>query len=225
VPGPYGWALQNEAIHILEHVLFLLTAFAFWSVVIEPLGRRRLDYGASVLFVATAAVVSGLPGALMILASQPLYDGHAHGAAEWGLTLLQDQQLGGVIMWAPAGFAYLAAISILFITWLREAERRSVAGLRRVAPLASLAALLVLSGCDEAGVGTRITDIGDPQSGAVYIAQAGCGSCHIIPGPAPRAIRRLRSRSRMAATSGPAGRYGAVKPAIGPPDRSCRSAP
>jgi hypothetical protein len=66
-------------------------------------------------------------------------------------------------MWVPAGFAYLAAISILFITWLREAERRSVAGLRRVAPLASLAALLVLSGCDDAGVGTRITDIGDPQ--------------------------------------------------------------
>jgi cytochrome c2 len=182
VPAPYLWALQNEAVHILEHVLFLVTAFAFWSVVIEPLGRRRLDYGASVLFVATAAVISGLPGALMILASRPLYGGHAHGAADWGLTLLQDQQLGGVIMWVPAGFAYLAAISILFVAWLREAERRSAGGLRRLAPLVSLSALLVLGGCEEAGVGSRFTDLGDPENGARYIVQAGCGSCHVIPG-------------------------------------------
>lgn len=182
LPGPYAWALQNEAVHVLEHLLFLLTAFAFWSVVIEPLGRRRLDYGASLLFVATAAIISALPGALMILASQPLYAVHAHGVADWGLTLVQDQQLGGLIMWIPAGFAYLAAISVLFVRWLQEAERRSATGLQRAAPLVGLGALLVLGGCDEAGVGTRFTDVGDPEQGALYISEAGCGSCHIIPG-------------------------------------------
>jgi cytochrome c2 len=134
------------------------------------------------LFVATAAIVSGLPGALMILASRPLYPGHADGVAHWGLTLVQDQQLGGLIMWIPAGFAYLAAISILFVLWLREAERRNVLRLQRAASLAGLGALLVVGGCDETGAGTRFTDIGDPQQGAAHIAQVGCGTCHIIPG-------------------------------------------
>jgi putative membrane protein len=151
-------------------------------VVIEPFGRRRLDYGASLLFVALAAIVSGLPGALMILASRPLYDGHAHGVAEWGLTLVQDQQLGGLIMWVPAGFMYLAAISILFVLWLQEAERRSAVRLQRAARLVGLAALLVLGGCEEAGVATRFSNIGDPERGAVQIEQIGCGSCHMIPG-------------------------------------------
>jgi cytochrome c2 len=50
------------------------------------------------------------------------------------------------------------------------------------ASLAGLGALLVLGGCDEAGVGTRFTDIGDAERGALYIRQTGCGSCHIIPG-------------------------------------------
>jgi cytochrome c2 len=51
------------------------------------------------------------------------------------------------------------------------------------ASLAGLGALLVLvGGCDEAGVGTRFTDIGDVERGALYIEQTGCGSCHIIPG-------------------------------------------
>jgi cytochrome c2 len=96
--------------------------------------------------------------------------------------LVQDQQLGGLIMWIPAGFAYLAAISVLFVRWLQEAERRSATGLQRAAPLVGLGALLVLGGCDEAGVGTRFTDVRDPEQGALYISEAGCGSCHIIPG-------------------------------------------
>ena len=134
LPRPYAWALGNEGIHVLEHLAFLLSAFAFWSVVIEPLGRRRLDYGATLLFVATAAIVSGLPGALMILAARPLYGAHAEGVAAWGLTLVQDQQLGGLIMWVPAGFAYLLAMAVLFVRWLRAAESRAA----RLAPLAGL---------------------------------------------------------------------------------------
>ena len=149
LPGPYAWALGNQAVHVLEHLAFLVSAFAFWSVVIEPLGRRRLDYGATLLFVATAAVVSSLPGALMILATRPLYGGHAEGVAAWGLTLVQDQQLGGLIMWIPAGFAYLLAIAVLFVRWLRAAEQRTTARLGRLAPLAGLAVLLVLGGCDD----------------------------------------------------------------------------
>ena len=51
-----------------------------------------------------------------------------------------------------------------------------------IAPLAGIGALLVLGGCDETGVGTRFTDVGDAERGALYIEQIGCGSCHIIPG-------------------------------------------
>ena len=53
---------------------------------------------------------------------------------------------------------------------------------RRVAPLGGLTLLLALGGCDEAGVGTRFADIGNPELGALYIEQIGCGSCHMIPG-------------------------------------------
>ena len=93
IPGPYNWALRHEPVHVLEHLCFFVSAFAFWSVVIEPSGKRRLDYGASLLFVATAAVLSGLPGALMVLTSRPLYPVHAAGVARWGLSLIDDQQL------------------------------------------------------------------------------------------------------------------------------------
>jgi cytochrome c oxidase assembly factor CtaG/cytochrome c2 len=183
LPGPYAWALGNEAVHALEHLAFLISAFAFWSVVIEPLGRRRLDYGATLLFVATAAIVSGLPGALIILAARPLYVVHADGVAGWGLTLVQDQQLGGLIMWIPAGFAYLLAIAVLFVRWLQAAEQRTDALRARLAPLAGLGVLLILGSCgQQQGVSASDAAIGDPDRGASEIVAVGCGTCHSIPG-------------------------------------------
>ena len=181
LPGPYDLALRHEGVHVLEHLIFVLSAFTFWSVVIEPLGRRRLGYGESLLFVATAAIISSLPGALMILASRPLYGGHAAGVAHWGMTLIQDQQLGGLIMWVPAGFAYLAAISVLFVAWMREAESRGSLGLPRAAPLVCLGLLILVGGCDQYG-DNRFAAVGDAEKGAKLIEASGCGACHIIPG-------------------------------------------
>jgi putative membrane protein len=189
LPGPYAWALTHEFVHVLEHLCFFMSAFAFWSIVIEPSGRRRLDCGATLLFVATAAVLSSLPGALMILTSRPFYAVHAAGAARWGLTPIEDQQLAGLIMWIPAGFVYIAAILVLFGLWMRAAERRSTARLRRIAAtgLVPMVLLIVLSGCGE-GNGGKSADnpsgagFGDPQKGAEQIAQTGCGACHTIPG-------------------------------------------
>jgi cytochrome c2 len=48
--------------------------------------------------------------------------------------------------------------------------------------LALVLAVFAVGGCEEAGVGTRLTDIGDPERGARLIDQIGCGSCHMIPG-------------------------------------------
>lgn len=181
IPAAYTFAFRDERIHALEHLSFLLSALAFWTIVIEPSGRRRLGYGTSLLFVATTAVLSGLPGALMILAPRPLYPVHAAGVAHWGLTLLQDQQLAGLIMWIPAGLAYLAAIAWLFVRWLAEAERR--VSLRQAALSPVLLLALLLAACSDQDGGARAADVGgDAQRGAALIRQYGCGGCHVIPG-------------------------------------------
>jgi putative membrane protein len=47
----------------------------------------------------------------------PLY---GNRAALFGLNPLEDQQLGGLIMWIPGGLAYLAAGLVLCARWLRQ---------------------------------------------------------------------------------------------------------
>lgn len=131
-PGPYQWAIENNAIHILEHLSFFATSLMFWTLVLPIHNRRpRLDHGAALLLVIATAVLSGLPGALMIFAPRPLYPAHAAGAARWGLTLMEDQQLAGLLMWIPAGTVYVAAAAWIFLEWLRAAEARASRSLGR----------------------------------------------------------------------------------------------
>ena len=123
-PRLYDAALVSEPVHALQHASFLGTALLFWWALVH--GRNgRLRYGASVLYVFTTAVHATALGAVLALASRPLYPGYTATAA-WGLTPLEDQQLAGLIMWVPAGVAYLVAALVLMTAWLRESERRAV---------------------------------------------------------------------------------------------------
>ena len=126
LPGPYGWALAKESVHALEHTCFFVTALMFWTLVIEPFGRRRLGYGAALLFVATIGLQNGLLGALLTFAGRPLYVNYLRTTAVWGLTPLEDQQLSGLIMWIPASLVHLATLGILFVSWMHAAERQAM---------------------------------------------------------------------------------------------------
>ncbi len=179
-PGPYQWALRNEAVHTIEHVSFLISALMFWSIVIEPSGRRRIDYGPTLVFVMTAAILSGLPGALIALAPRPLYPVHAAGDAAWGLTLLQDQQLAGIVMWVPGGAIFLAAALLVFRKWLEPGGQ--VLPRRAALPALLLCcALPFLSGCEKHGQ-SAASSIGDARRGVALVRSYGCGGCHTVPG-------------------------------------------
>jgi len=127
MPGPYGWALADERVHVLEHLCFLLTALAFWTLVLRPYGGQRGGQGMALILVATYALHNGLLGALLVFASQPYYP--AYATAHYGLTPLEDQQLAGLIMWVPAGMLQLVTLAWLFTGWLgtagKAAERRA----------------------------------------------------------------------------------------------------
>jgi cytochrome c oxidase assembly factor CtaG len=186
LPGPFQFALDHEAVHDLEHLSFFVTALMFWSVVIAPSTRQRLGYGARLLFLTTNGVLTGFPGALMVLAPRPLYQIQALRSAEWGLTGLQDQQIAGAVMWVVGGFAYVVAGAWLFARWLEAADRAERARSYRAASIAPALLLpLVLAECKEQGqaqAATLIRTHGDAQHGAKVIKDIGCGNCHSIPG-------------------------------------------
>ncbi len=68
---------------------------------------------------------SQLLGVLMTFARSIWYSAYAQSTQSWGLTPLQDQQLGGLIMWIPAGLVYIIAALALMAGWMRESEAQA----------------------------------------------------------------------------------------------------
>ena len=124
IPMLFEAVQRSEAIHTAQHLSFLVSALVFWWALIHgPQGA--MGYGAAILYLFTTSIHSGVLGALLTLAGSVWYPSYAGLTASWGLTPLEDQQLGGLIMWIPAGLVYLIAGLALFAGWLREADLRA----------------------------------------------------------------------------------------------------
>lgn len=119
----YQAAIKHEALHVLEHGLYLLSAGLLWQAVLPQPGRRAgtaaLE-GILSLFV-TMLHMSAL-GALMVFSSQAWYPLYAAQAVTWGTDPLLDQQLAGLIMWMPGGVLLTVVCAVLFEGWLRRLE-------------------------------------------------------------------------------------------------------
>jgi cytochrome c oxidase assembly factor CtaG len=123
-PALFQATLASEFVHALQHASFLFSALLFWWAVIH--GRQRaLGFGLAVLYMFTTALHSGLLGALLTFAKSVWYPVYSDQTRAWGLTPLEDQQIGGLIMWVPAGLVYITAALALFAGWLRESEARA----------------------------------------------------------------------------------------------------
>ncbi|WP_317184097.1 cytochrome c oxidase assembly protein [Devosia sp. BK] len=79
----------------------------------------------SALGALTSAIQMGMLGALLVFAQNPLYLPHFTTSAAFGLSPVDDQQLGGLIMWVPANLPLLALVlwRLLDALGIRQAAR------------------------------------------------------------------------------------------------------
>jgi putative membrane protein len=120
LPALFQATLESEWVHAAQHSSFLGSALLFWWSLFYARGRRA--YGAGVLYIFTTAIHTSILGALLTFAGTVWYPAYGSRAKEWGLSPLEDQQIGGLIMWVPAGVVYLGAGLALVAAWLAESD-------------------------------------------------------------------------------------------------------
>ncbi|WP_202796004.1 cytochrome c oxidase assembly protein [Opitutus terrae] len=121
VPQFFQATLTSNFVHDLQHVSFFGSALLFWWALIHG-GPGRRGFGVAVLYLFTTMLHTGLLGALITLAGTQIYPAYAVGGGRWSLTPLEDQQLGGLIMWVPAGLVYIVSALALIAGWMRSTE-------------------------------------------------------------------------------------------------------
>jgi len=121
-PLLFDKTLHSYWIHAAQHITFLLTALLFWWPRVNR--TPALGYGGSLLYVFTTILHTSVLGALLTFAPRPWYASYLTTAPSWHLTALEDQQLGGLIMWIPAGTLLLIVALVLLVKWIQESQTR-----------------------------------------------------------------------------------------------------
>jgi putative membrane protein len=190
VPALFDAAVRNDAVHGAQHLSFFGTAVLFWWGIL----RGRTGRGTALVAVFTTAVYTSALGALLTVAPRSWYSAYTMtSTSAWGLTPLEDQQLGGLIMWVPASIIYTGVALWLFASWLKESERHAtvVASLGRPSRARLLLILLATGALAVTGAACGKSDTykmaaamtgGDPDRGAEALSTYGCVTCHTIPG-------------------------------------------
>ncbi len=121
-PFAYEAALGNELVHVVEHFAFALGAYLWWWNVVDPIPlRASLPYLARVPFVFITIVPSFVLGAFLTFAPEAWYTPYEATAPAYGFSALEDQQLGGLIMWIPGSFV-IAATLLLTLRYAVRSE-------------------------------------------------------------------------------------------------------
>ena len=110
LPRAYDAALSSVPVYWAMQVALLASAVGLWRSIFEP-GRT---VALQALIVVLAFAQMGLLGALLTFAPEPLYAAHASAPLAWGLAPLDDQRLGGLIMWIAAVVPYGVGAALVF---------------------------------------------------------------------------------------------------------------
>ncbi len=122
----YNDALENPLLHHLQHVTMLGAALLFWwpAIGADP-SPWRLPHPVRILYLFLAMPQNSFLGVALLQASGVLYPHYLTNERTWGLSPLEDQQLGGVIMWVVGDLAFLAAMMLVVVLWMRHEDRKT----------------------------------------------------------------------------------------------------
>ncbi len=130
LPVLYNLSLAARGVHITMHLMFIASSVIGWWPLMSPLPELpRLSLPMQMLYVTLLGMPMVVVAAFVTLADQVLYPHYAAAPRLWGISPLQDQKIGGTIMWVPGHFVFLIALSIVFFRWANDtsgdAERRA----------------------------------------------------------------------------------------------------
>jgi putative membrane protein len=121
LPPMYGMAMAHHNVHIAQHLCFMISSVLMWWPVLSPLPELpRLSYPGQMLYLFLMTIPMSLVAVCIGYADHILYPAYASAPRLWGISPLQDQLIGALIMWIPGGLFFFAIISVVFFKWQQQ---------------------------------------------------------------------------------------------------------
>lgn len=126
-------ATRTETFAVIQNISLLTLGALFWWPIVGPVERQRVPPLTGVVYLFSACVACSVLGILITFAPIggvcPIFfepparpEVVSMIRTGWGITPLQDQQIGGLLMWVPGCLIYLTGVMGLLARWYRSPE-------------------------------------------------------------------------------------------------------
>ena len=124
LPPLYNTAMAYHPVHIAQHLTFMVAAVLMWWPLLSPLPELpRLPYPAQLLYCFLMMIPMSIVAIYIALADSVLYPAYSAAPRMWGISPMEDQLIGGLIMWVPGGLFFIGVMSVVFFKWVgRESD-------------------------------------------------------------------------------------------------------
>ena len=139
LPPLYNAAMTFHEVHIFQHLLLLAASVVMWWPVLSPMAEYpRLSYPGQMLYLFLMTIPMSVVSVSIAYAGSILYPEYASAPRVFRISPMEDQMLGGLIMWIPGGLYFFAVISVIFYRWQKAGGHDSRASAQvDLAPLSS----------------------------------------------------------------------------------------
>jgi putative membrane protein len=125
VPAVYEAAVENGAVHVLEHAAFFTAGIVLWLPVLETLPAPEwFGTGAKLGYIVAVRLYATALGNLFVWSGGPFYGVYDDGEDYLGLSPEGDQSLAGSLMMLEGSLVTVVAIAWLFLRMAEEGEIR-----------------------------------------------------------------------------------------------------
>ena len=125
LPALYQSAVSNDAVHALQHILFVSFGIAMWMALLGPLPKPAwFGNGAKIGYIIAVRLLGSVLANALLWSSGVLYPRYAAGQAEWGISAANDQSAAGAIMMIEGSIVTICLFCWLFLRAARESEEK-----------------------------------------------------------------------------------------------------
>ena len=124
VPALYDAALNDAAVHALQHASFFTAGLLVWWPLIQPVPmRKRLTGMWTFGYIGAAKLGLASLGMYLTWTSAVAYNYYEHVPRVWGLSAISDQNVGGAIMMVEQSVLLVSVLAVLFGRMLAQSEQ------------------------------------------------------------------------------------------------------
>jgi putative membrane protein len=126
LPNVLDFTLEHHWFHFVMHAFLMTFATMMWWPVMTNVPKlAHLSYPYQMMYLFVQSLVPAIVGSFITFSTSPVYSFYERAPRIWGLTAVEDQQWGALVMKLIGSLILWGFIGVAFFKWYAREEAES----------------------------------------------------------------------------------------------------